>query len=472
MASEIIKGKDGFIQLDGTEVKFTGPTREDLTFDITADSYILIVLPKWQDGFIAIMEREPTRDERRIFDPENHKTTIIVPEGSPTDPLIEFMQLFWQEQQPLKEFRHDLEVFVHSQVADGSSFYTQNPGMYVPNPYLVDCSDKYLHDYVVVDIETTGLSDRTDKIIEIGAIRYIDDVEVARFSRLIRPYTARMMTQYSIEEFVLLAGTEGIEYIEDSRITELTGITSEMLVNAPTQWEVAPEFFDFVGNLPVVGHNIVKFDIKFIQRMASAVKIKTSFGHEAFDTLNMASSLVNSTSLSLGSVGLWLGIEGYRNSHRAIDDIEYTAKVFQEMKVSLDHDELMRYRDYDKRLIQPSTFIANPAMVNPAAPGSVFVFTGEMKMRRSEAIQRVMDCGGAVIPSVTKKTNYLVYGEDDGVLPVSKIQRAREYMDAGQDIKIINETDFYRLLSALEQPAKSNPVNFASKIDLGRNQSR
>ena len=467
MASELIKGKDGFIQLDGTEVRFKGPTRENLTFDITSDSYIMIVLPKWQNGYISLMETEPTRAERKAFNPNDHATTIIIAENEPSDPLIEFMQLFWEAQQPLKELKRDLEMFENPQLRG-----TTKARPSIPDPYLVDCSEDYLHDYVVVDVETTGLNDRSDKIIEIGAIRYIDDIEVGRFSTLIRPYTTRMMTKYSIEEFVLLAGTEGIEYIEDSFITELTGITNEMLVDAPTQWEAAPAFFDFVGNLPVVGHNIVKFDIKFIQRLASAVKIKTSFGHEAFDTLNMASALVNSTSLQLSSVGLWLGIEGYTNSHRVLDDIEYTAMVFQEMKVSLDKDELLLYRELDNRLVSPATFIANPASGSRTVPSSVFVFTGEMKMRRSEAIQRVLDCGGQVVPSVTKKTNYLVYGEADGVLPVSKIQRAREYIDAGQNMRIINETDFYELLTKFEQPAQSPSFENSHGLSLGREKNR
>lgn len=466
MASEIIKGKDGFIRLDGTIVKFTGSDRPDAEFRITAESYILIVLPKWRDGYITLMDKTPSMVERLAHVPQSHPTTRIISEGFPSDTLIEFLQSFWNAQLPLKPAkaigRHPAGVSTTGTPTMSSE------GKSIPDPHLIDYSDKYLSDYVVVDVETTGLSDRADKIIEIGAIRYIDDVEVARFNSLIRPYTTRLMTEHSIEEFRFLTGREDIAYIEDSKITELTGITNEMLSTAPSQWEVAPAFFDFVGNLPVVGHNIVKFDNKFIRRMASSTKIKTSFGHESYDTINMAAKLTMSTSMKLAEVGRWLGIEGYLGNHRAMDDASYTAKVFQEMKVSLDMDQLKTFRKLDNRLLSPGAMKPNPVKYSGHPAGSVFVFTGELKMRRSEAMQRVLDFGGQVSQGVTKKTNYLVFGEADGNLPASKIQRSREYIDTGQSLQVLSETDFTRLLTEWEGMLEDKKMRQPKQITLDR----
>ena len=100
-------------------------------------------------------------------------------------------------------------------------------------------------DYVVVDIETTGLSPEWDDIIEIGAIRYSNDVEVDRFQSLVQP------EPYADGTFV------------DDFITELTGITNAMLAQAPKTDEVIKEFADYLGNDVLIGYN-VGFDINFL----------------------------------------------------------------------------------------------------------------------------------------------------------------------------------------------------------------
>lgn len=95
-------------------------------------------------------------------------------------------------------------------------------------------------DYVVVDLETTGLRPEIDEIIEIGAVRVRGFEITDTFSTLVYP-------------------ANGI----DPFITQLTGITAEMLENAPRITEALSQFLRFVDNDIVVGHN-VHFDINFI----------------------------------------------------------------------------------------------------------------------------------------------------------------------------------------------------------------
>ncbi len=99
--------------------------------------------------------------------------------------------------------------------------------------------------YCVVDIETTGLNPRWDHIIEIGAIRYVNGEEVGRFQMLVQP------PQYKKGRYV------------DDFIESLTGITNEMLAEAPKADEVISQFDIFLGDDIIVGYN-VGFDINFI----------------------------------------------------------------------------------------------------------------------------------------------------------------------------------------------------------------
>ena len=98
--------------------------------------------------------------------------------------------------------------------------------------------------YVAIDLETTGLNPKIDKIIEIGAVRVVDGVAVQEKSTLVNPH---------------------LELSE--RIQELTGIQDSMLQDAPGIQEVIGEYIDFCQELPLLGHKIL-FDFSFLKRAA------------------------------------------------------------------------------------------------------------------------------------------------------------------------------------------------------------
>ena len=101
-----------------------------------------------------------------------------------------------------------------------------------------------LSNYIVFDLETTGLS-RSDEIIEIGALKVQDGEVKDTFATLVRP---RCPIQPAA--------------------SMVNGITDSMVRNSPYIEEVLPEFFGFAGELLVIGHNIKTFDIPFIRRFA------------------------------------------------------------------------------------------------------------------------------------------------------------------------------------------------------------
>ena len=168
--------------------------------------------------------------------------------------------------------------------------------------------EAYLYDndlddeLVVFDIETTGLSADADEIIEIGAVKVENGAITDRFSSFVNPNIAI-----------------------DPRITELTGITDEMVKNAPTINTVLPRFFEFVGDNAVLAHNAA-FDVGFI--CAAAKRQGLSFRNLVLDTLKISRYLFpNERVHKLDAVARRLGIDN-PNHHRAVNDAEVAAEIW------------------------------------------------------------------------------------------------------------------------------------------------
>ncbi|HHY91284.1 MAG TPA: PHP domain-containing protein, partial [Clostridiales bacterium] len=156
--------------------------------------------------------------------------------------------------------------------------------------------------YVVFDIETTGLSSKKDKIIEIGAVKVQDNQIVDRFSALIDPLISI-----------------------PSQIVQLTGITDELVRGRPSIAEVLPSFLEFVGTSPVVAHNAA-FDTSFIKE--NCFQLGLPFSNAIIDTLGLARVLMpNLKKHRLDVIAKALQIE-LEHHHRAVDDAEATAKIF------------------------------------------------------------------------------------------------------------------------------------------------
>lgn len=159
--------------------------------------------------------------------------------------------------------------------------------------------------YVALDIETTGLRPEQDEIIEIGAVRYREGVPVETYSSLIKPNS-----------------------MVSSRITEITGITNEMVKNERPCEVVLPEFLAFVGEEDIIGHN-VRFDYSFLK--AHAYKQKKGFDNKAIDTLYLAKKLhTDLESRALGAMCSHYGIIN-EHAHRAYDDAKACAELYEKM---------------------------------------------------------------------------------------------------------------------------------------------
>ncbi len=157
-------------------------------------------------------------------------------------------------------------------------------------------------EYVAFDLETTGLYPRRDKIIEIGAVRMRNGEEIDRFQAFVNP-GQRL----------------------ERRTIDLTGITDDLLVDAPPITEVLPKFLEFVGDSVLVAHN-ADFDTSFIFHACKQLGI--AYHLTSLDTLTLSQNVLpKQQKYTLDAVARYFRLEDF-NHHRAGDDALICGKIY------------------------------------------------------------------------------------------------------------------------------------------------
>lgn len=158
--------------------------------------------------------------------------------------------------------------------------------------------------YVVFDVETTGLDAQKCEIIEIGSVKIENGKIIEKFQTLIKP------NQVISEE-----------------ITNLTGITNEMVEHSPNGLDVIKDFYKFCEGCVLVGYNVA-FDHAFIQNLAK--KIGYAFPNKTLDAMAIAKEKLYLPKYKLINVVEALNLE-LNNAHRAYADALATAQVLQKL---------------------------------------------------------------------------------------------------------------------------------------------
>ena len=168
-------------------------------------------------------------------------------------------------------------------------------------------------EFVAFDLETTGLSSRDDRIIEIGAVILKNGVERDRFQTFVDP-----------------------ERPLDPKIVELTGITQDMLKGAPKIQEVLPQFLDFIGGRVLVAHNS-DFDTGFIR--AECERQGLPYTYTAADTLILSQNLLSHLNkFKLNIVSEALSLPDF-NHHRAGDDAMTCGLIMTKLMEKLEEEQ-------------------------------------------------------------------------------------------------------------------------------------
>lgn len=225
-----------------------------------------------------------------------------------------------------------------------------------------------VEDYVVIDLEMTGLRVKTDRILEVAAIRVRGGAVVKEYSAVINP-------ERRIPE----------------EITRLTGITDEMAEKGRNAEETLGEFLTFLGEDVLVGQNVI-FDYSFLKQWA--VNHDRSFERSAVDTLKLARIfLPEEQKKDLESLCAYYGIRR-ENAHRALDDARETAQIFARLTEQFgeEHPEafLPKPLQYKVKKQSPATERQKKYLKRYAAHFGIVLEEDVEKLTKSEA-SRLLD---------------------------------------------------------------------------------
>jgi DNA polymerase-3 subunit epsilon/ATP-dependent DNA helicase DinG len=201
--------------------------------------------------------------------------------------------------------------------------------------------------YVALDLETTGLDSERDAIIEIGAVKFRGEQVLGTFENLVDP-------------------GRPIPY----KIQHLTGITNQDVKNAPALFKVLPDLSRFVGNNPVVGHN-VSFDLGFLRRHSV---LRANAGIDTFELAGIL--LPHAARYSLGKLAQSLGIT-LPATHRALDDARATHALFIALLDQADRLDLSVIQSINRRAAK-SDWALRPVFADLEKARARTAFTGSL----------------------------------------------------------------------------------------------
>lgn len=287
--------------------------------------------------------------------------------------------------------------------------------------------------YTVIDIETTGLDSSLDDILEISAVKVRNNTITDSFSSLV--HYAEELPEF---------------------ITKLTGITNDMVKDAPSLDIVLNNFYNFIGNDILIGHN-VNFDINFLYDNLKKNANKY-LSNDFVDTLRLARKVIKELDHHrLSDLLSYYKIDN-SNQHRALADCNYTFEIYNNLKKDI-YALYGNFEDFANSIKRTRKAYDLTVTVDYIDEDNYFygknvVFTGTLqRMPRVEAQQTVVNLGGTVSDNVNKKTNCLVMGMQDYSKIKSeksnKQRKAEEYILKGQDIVILTENVFYDILNEI-----------------------
>lgn len=210
--------------------------------------------------------------------------------------------------------------------------------IYGVEAYLVDDGEPIIHnpysapltetEFIVFDLETTGLNPSQHEIIEIGAVKYQGGKKIAEFESFINP-----------------------EVRIPAKITEITGINDRMVKNAPSLEKVINDFIEFAGAGVLVAHN-ADFDYGFIRTALEKLEIQKD-DYTVLDTLGLSRAVVkDSKNHKLNTLAKYFDVD-LENHHRALDDAAATAEVLANLLELIKDDgchNLSEINDYISKI--------------------------------------------------------------------------------------------------------------------------
>ncbi|MHA3838891.1 exonuclease domain-containing protein [Mycoplasma sp. HF14] len=275
-------------------------------------------------------------------------------------------------------------------------------------------------EYIVLDIETTGLYLDNDEITEIAAIKVINGEIVDEFSKLVN-------IEGKIPPF----------------IERKTHITNEMLKCEKPIDVVLESFLEFIADYPLVGHNIKSFDYRFLNHYANK-KLNRTIENEIIDTLYLARRRLDLPHNTLGNLCDYYEIEySAENNHRALADVVCTQEVFKRLILEKENDNPFRRRYYSIPRTKENKRLISKKSNSKLLEGFNIAITGESEYTRESIEELITLNGGIVNNSVINATSFLLVCSNSST--TSKYRKAQEL---GK--RIVSFEEFLILLKELE----------------------
>lgn len=277
-----------------------------------------------------------------------------------------------------------------------------------------------LNEFVVVDIETNGLDCSVDSILSIAAVRFIDGVVAANFYSLMKP----------------VSKTDAGTYNNESA-RAVNKITETLIEAAPDEKEVMLKFSEFVGVSPVVGHNIARFDARFIDKAFKRHKILSAFGWQMFDTFAIARSVGGFEKNSLEVICKTLKIPNLA-PHHALADCLATGELMvhflknhyaQVIKNEFVVCERLKSDHIDRSPLMKMSL--NNQQVAEAGLSSL--------ISRLDIAQTIVDSGGKYLHSPLKQTTKFLTGDLEA--EDKMIRRTSKFGSASSKARKASELD-------------------------------
>lgn len=292
------------------------------------------------------------------------------------------------------------------------------------NYTLLDLSDyifgKNPFSFVAFDLETTGLSNVDDAIIEIGAVRVTDGIIVDRFSSFVNP-----------------------DRPVPAKASSVNKITDDMLVDAPRIYELLPDFLEFVGSDILVAHN-VRFDAGFL--VQSCLRNRFIYPKKYFDSMSLTFFWPDLPDRKLSTLLKAADIDN-EDQHRALSDAESLAKL---MIVSLGKEFNLPLPDGYDPGYSSEHFSGDVDVIDNKLSKKKFVITGKIEgFERPDFEKLIISHGGKCTQKASNATDYLVVGIFPG-LPRTYISKAvinaRKMISEGAKLQIISPDDVMKML--------------------------
>lgn len=289
----------------------------------------------------------------------------------------------------------------------------------LPSWATVSLNLESLNEFVVVDVETNGLEYYSDSMLSIAAVRFINGSVAASFYSLMKPDKK---------------SAEGTYNTQSARA--VNKITEHLIENAPSEKEVMEAFSKFVGVSPTVGHNIARFDARFIEKALKRHKISSAFGWQMFDTFSIARSVGGFEKNSLEIICRDLGIEN-KAAHHALADCLATGEVMVHF-VNNFYSKVLRHQFTISERLRSEHIERSPVMRTKLNGEQVAEAGLSDRVSKLAVAQTIIDCGGKYLHNPLVGTSKFFKGdleaEDRMIRKTSKFGGASGRLKKAQEL--------------------------------------